>query len=292
MVDALIDQGAAAPLIFDAARLAEARYILDGTGLEIEEGGDHARLEQGRGWIRRFSPPGWRDDEPPRSYAGTVRSSWYALLASTTSTLNVEWLTRLERLSLAEQKLFQAKVARELGIATPDTVVASDPERVPAEFGRELVVKPLGPGSFVDDAGQTRVVFTHLVDRDDERLSDLGGAPFLIQPRVPADAHLRVVTVRDRAWVCALTGASELDWRRDEAAHDSFVAVDGFDDVAAQAPSLARALSVGYSSQDWIVDGERKVFLDLNPGGQWLFLPSAVATAITAEIAEWLAGRT
>jgi hypothetical protein len=290
VVDALVDQGAPPPLVFDAARLAAVGYTLDAAGLEIDEDGDIARLEAGRGWIRRFSPPAWRDDQPPRSYAGALRSSWYALLTSALLTLDVEWLTPLERLSLAEQKLFQAKAARELAILTPDTVVVSDPERVPAEFGRELVVKPLGPGSFVDDEGQTRVVYTNVLDRDDERLAELRGAPFLIQRRVPADTHLRVVTVRDRAWVCALSGANEFDWRRDDAAHDSFVAAEGYDDVATQARALASALSVGYSSQDWIVDGDRRVFLDLNPGGQWLFLPSEVATPVTAAIVDWLGG--
>ena len=288
VADALSRQGAPPPLVFDTARLAEAGYSLDAAGLEIEEDGERVRIEHGRGWIRRFAPPGWRDDEPPRSYGGTVRSAWYALLTGAVSTLDVEWLTPLGRLSLAEQKLFQAKVARELKILTPDTVVVSNPERVPAEFGQQLVLKPLGPGSFVDEEGNTRVVYTNVLDRDDERLSELRGAPFLIQNRVRVDTHLRVVTVLDRAWVCALATTSEFDWRRDDAAHDAFVAVEGYDDVAAGALALASALYVGYSSQDWIVDGERKVFLDLNPGGQWLFLPPDISAGVAAAIAAWL----
>jgi hypothetical protein len=52
---------------------------------------------------------------------------------------------------------------------------------------------------------------------------------------------------------------------------------------------LSAALGVGYSSQDWIedVDGAH-YFLDLNPGGQWLFLP--FADEVTAAIADWLGG--
>ncbi|HVE45526.1 MAG TPA: hypothetical protein VNA57_02100 [Acidimicrobiales bacterium] len=56
---------------------------------------------------------------------------------------------------------------------------------------------------------------------------------------------------------------------------------------------MAGALGVGYSSQDWVVDRSGQPwFLDLNPGGQWLFLPEPAASAVTASVAAWLAGPT
>jgi hypothetical protein len=46
---------------------------------------------------------------------------------------------------------------------------------------------------------------------------------------------------------------------------------------------------VGYSSQDWIVTATGvSHFIDLNPAGQWLFLPNPGAREITDAIAEWL----
>jgi hypothetical protein len=62
--------------------------------------------------------------------------------------------------------------------------------------------------------------------------------------------------------------------------------------LAASAVRLAAALGVGYTSQDWIDDGDRVVFIDLNPGGQWLFLPPEVARPATAAIAKHLVGGT
>ena len=48
-------------------------------------------------------------------------------------------------------------------------------------------------------------------------------------------------------------------------------------------------MNLGYSSQDWI-ESDDMVFVDLNPAGQWLFLPSAVADAVSATIASHLRG--
>jgi hypothetical protein len=33
------------------------------------------------------------------------------------------------------------------------------------------------------------------------------------------------------------------------------------------------------------------VFIDLNPGGQWLFLPTDIAAEVTGALASWLTGR-
>jgi hypothetical protein len=51
---------------------------------------------------------------------------------------------------------------------------------------------------------------------------------------------------------------------------------------------LAQSARVGYSSQDWIVEGGEAYFIDLNPAGQWLFLPEPVASEVSGEIAAWL----
>jgi hypothetical protein len=201
----------------------------------------------------------------------------------------VFWLTPLLNLFAAENKLVQWKAARKLEIAAPKTVVVSDPRLIPDELGEVVVVKPLGPPDFDDDVGATWVVHTREVGRSDRVLDGLGGAPFLVQERLDADRHLRVVTVLDQAWVCELDAEGlALDWRTVDEAHDSFVVSFGEMTVAADAIRLAHALEVRYSSQDWIASGTRRVFLDLNPAGQWLFLPGVVAGDVTQSIAGWL----
>jgi len=278
----------------DTAMLEQSDYALTNDALVLVADGREvavARDQPVRGWIRRLAPPDWRRQAAPASYEGTVRAAWVALLVAIARGLGISWLSNLERLFIAENKLVQQTAAQALGIAVPRSVVASSRERIPADLGDSFIVKPLGPGQFVGDEGVAQVLYAHEVVRDAPELDALAGAPFLVQERLAAERHLRVVTVGAHGWVCALeAGELPVDWRRVDGAHEAFLVSDEHADVADDAVRLAAALGVSYSSQDWLVANGRPYFLDLNPGGQWLFLPEPVSSAVTAQITAWLAG--
>jgi glutathione synthase/RimK-type ligase-like ATP-grasp enzyme len=244
-----------------------------------------------RGWLRRLAPPQWRRDVAPSSHEGAVRAAWVALLIGIARSCAISWLSDIGCLFLAENKVVQQAAAAALGISTPASAVVSESEQIPAALGERFVAKPLGPGQFDDTEGRAQVVFAKELTRGAPELGALGGAPFLLQELLEAERHLRVVTVADRFWVCALEAHDlPLDWRREDRAHDAFEPTEGYPEVGACALELARKLGVGYSSQDWIVARGGRYFLDLNPGGQWLFLPEPVSSEVTAAIATWLAG--
>ena len=242
-----------------------------------------------RGWIRRLAEPDWRQRDAPGTYGAVVRSAWINLLVAIAHGLDVDWLTPLDALTLAENKAFQLLEAQRLGIRTPATAIVSARDRLPPELGDPVVVKPLGPGAYRDEDGAMRVVHAHLVERSSDVLAAIGGAPFLAQERLEAERHLRIVTVGERAWCCRLDATGlPLDWRREEAAHDAFEPTMAYASAGQDALRLARALRSGYSSQDWVVAANAVWFLDFNPGGQWLFLPEPVAGEVTRAIGDWL----
>jgi glutathione synthase/RimK-type ligase-like ATP-grasp enzyme len=282
----------------DLAQLERQQFKLKiaevGTTFSTTSAGskEDATVGQGtRGWIRRLAEPDWRQDASPGTYGGVVRTAWINLLVALAQGLQVEWLTALDALTAAENKALQLLVGQRSGIPIPLTAIVNDRGNLPAELGDPVVVKPLGPGAYREEGEAMRVVHAHLVDRASEILDALPGAPFLVQERLVVERHLRVVTVNERAWCFALDAHDlPLDWRRHEAAHDSFRATTEYAEVASQALRLARALRAGYSSQDWVVDDESVWFLDFNPGGQWLFLPRPGSDEVTEAIASWLAG--
>ena len=192
---------------------------------------------------------------------------------------------------MADNKLVQMRVAASIGLRVPPAVVCSRAHDVPASLGDRLVLKPLGAGHFVHE-GAERVVFARAVGRAELHALPLAGAPFLIQSLIPADRHLRIVTVRDRASVASLDARGlPLDWRADEHAHRAFSA-DAVPELTAVALKLASHLGLGYSSQDWIISAGDAWVIDVNPSGQWLFLPEPIASEVTGQIAGWLAGCT
>jgi glutathione synthase/RimK-type ligase-like ATP-grasp enzyme len=288
--------GGVEPLLLDVASLESAPFVATSSEVRISGRDTTWRLESGapvRGWIRRLAPEDWRLDDPPASHGGVVRAAWMTLLVSFTKTLGIDWLSDIDKLFVAEHKLVQYACAARAGIRVPRTAVASTRELIPPELGDSFVVKALGPGDFLEAGGAGRVVFATELRRTAEELEDLGGAPFLLQETLPAASHLRVVTVGDRGWACELIAAEmPLDWRREAAAHESFRPTADYPEVIEMGLRLAAMLDVGYTSQDWMITAGDAVFLDLNPGGQWLFLPEPVATEVTQAIADWLTGTT
>jgi hypothetical protein len=290
---ALAERGIPAARL-DVSLLERVPYALTDDGLLFSAHHGEVLIPadgQVRGWLRRLAPPDWRRDVAPSSHEGAVRAAWVALLVGIAHGCGISWLSEIERLFVAENKVVQQAAARALGISTPASAVVSERERIPSALGERFVAKPLGPGQFEDPEGQPQVVFAKDLTRGAPELEALGGAPFLLQELIEAEQHLRIVTVADRAWVCALDARDlPLDWRREDRAHDAFKPSDGYADVAGAGLELASKLGVRYSSQDWLVVGGESYFLDLNPGGQWLFLPEPISSEVTAAIAAWLAG--
>ncbi len=263
-------------------------FVLSDEGVcFFEEGGRPLSSGRCRGWLRRIAPEKWHEGVQLDGHSGVVRQAWDSVVASLVELAEVEWLSSLSRIFATEDKLLQLRACRELGLSSPPTLLLTRRDRIPPDFGDDLIVKPFAAGHYREETGDAKVVYATAMARDDPRLDLLAGAPFLIQPCLTAAAHRRIVTVHERAWVCELSaGGVDLDWRSTERAHSSFRLVEN-PEAAARALQLARHLGVGYSSQDWLVDQTGKAhFLDLNPAGQWLFLPAA--EAITSAIADWL----
>jgi hypothetical protein len=238
-----------------------------------------------------LAPEDWRDHATPGGHDAVVRSAWLSTLLTITRLAELDWISPLDALFAAEDKLTQQRACQVVGASTPAMVLVTRPARIPSELGDHLVVKPMAAGHFRDATGTGRVVHATEMHRSDERLDLLAGAPFLVQQCIQAHTHLRIVTVDRDALVCELDATNlPLDWRADEAAHSSFRATSR-PQVAAKAIALTRKLGVGYSSQDWVIDADGTAFfLDLNPAGQWLFLPDDIAEQVTAAIAHWLTG--
>lgn len=282
------------PVVVDVATLESVPYSMSGGALKLSDGNGReisvALEPPTRGWIRRLAPPGWRSPVELDTEEAAARGAWATLIAAIAGARYVDWLTPLERLFIRNNKLLQTHAAERLGITTPATVVTSEPGLIPPELGERLLVKPLGAAHYTDAEGVDWVVWAQTVQRGSELLERLAGAPFILQQAVEAERHLRVVTVEDRCWVCELPAEGlPIDWRRHDPAHESFVAVSE-PAVSRDAVRLANELAVGYSSQDWVVTGDTAYFLDLNPGGQWIFLPDEVAAEVTGAIASWLIG--
>lgn len=276
------------PLIFDADSLHQIGFSYSSDGLAI--GGTEV-VSGSRGWLRRVAPSRWTTGDLVGSVADVSLRARVSLVASLTRFKGCKWITRVDALQAAEDRLHQLAMARSIGIATPKTVVSDDPDEIRRSLGSDAVLKPLATGAFVDESGQPRVVHTAELTEEILTSGDFATAPFVAQERVEVQRHLRVVTAGNEVRTAAIDAAGwPLDWRMAEDAHKAWRRHDS-PDVESQALRLADALGVGFSSQDWLVpENGPAVFIDLNPAGQWMFLPEDVAGPITDHIVGFLSG--
>ena len=278
-----------APLIVDVESLQTNSLTLSAEGpLLTGHNGWTPVHGLGRGWIRRLAPPGWMLGTEAHTRRASQQAAWLAMLVSFIRTSEVDWLTDLDRLLIAENKLLLERTARAVGAPSPKTVLACSPSSAADILGTDrLVAKPIGPSNFLAEGDY---VSTPTSDVSQLIGIDLEPEPFLYQHRVEAVRHLRVVTVGARAWCFGRTVVDDepIDWRYLDSAHTDFHWTRSTE-TEAYAVALAEDLEIGYSSQDWIDDGTTTWVVDINPGGQWLFL-SDRSHEITVAIARWLTG--
>lgn len=280
---------------FDAASIQQLEYCISADGVVVESMNGHGivSLDAGhRGWIRRPLPADWNLGTVVGSKQSVVNSSWQTLVVSLMRNPGCEWLTPPGSLFAAECKVLQLWTASRLGIRTPPTSITAVVDRVRSVSDR-LIAKPLGVDQFWDGPDQGRKVFARHIELADDQLGALlTGAPFILQDQLTAGRHLRLVTVGECAWAFELNADGlPLDWREEAEAHFLWRETQ-VPDVAKDAVRLCAAMGIGYSSQDWIETKDDEVFfVDLNPGGQWLFLPDEQSRKISDGIASWLTGQ-
>lgn len=281
-IQAVVSELRTQPVILDSESLRTTALYMDSSGFTLAD----TPITATRGWLRRLAPPGWLESAEDPSIGGATRGSFLAVLSAVLRMPGVEWLTAVDSIGAVENKPVQYRLVQRSGCSVPEWLVTTNPRLAPSTG--EWVAKPLGPGYFHTADGPRVVPVT---EYDPEQQDYLEGAAFVLQKRVDATMHARVVTVHDRAYAAVLHNAGlPLDWRQDAHAHSSFVP---FEDksLCASAALAARACGVRFSSQDWIRDPLGKWwFVDLNPSGQWLFLPDAVSGPVTSNLASWLVG--
>jgi hypothetical protein len=246
-------------------------------------------------WVRRLAiahalPT---DDEPGVREASVAESrlSMRAWLDG----LDVRVMDRPSIVDGARDKMRQLRVARDVGMAVPATLLSNDPEQVrrfAAELQGAVVAKMLHPFA-LGSPDDERVVFTSPVRPED--LADLAGlsrSPMVFQQAIRSVVELRVTVVGETALVAALDRGPDqpVDWREDAPRLASRWEGGALTpSIQAQLAAILRKLGLRFGAFDLAVDDRGTCwFLEVNPSGEWLWLEQGIglpiADAIAAEL--------
>jgi glutathione synthase/RimK-type ligase-like ATP-grasp enzyme len=222
------------------------------------------------------------------------RATAMGLIAS----LGAFHLDREADIRYAQHKQLQLRVARDLGLEIPRTLITNDPDAVRAfvaDCPAGVMAKMLSSFA-VHEQGREKVVFTTPMRPSDlERLNGLELSPMTFQERVPKALELRVTVVGERVMAAAVdssvAGAGD-DWRRQgEALMNAWRPHPLPREVEGRVLRLMDHFGLNYGAIDLILtpDG-RWVFLEVNPVGEFFWLDRLFTPSISDALADTLLG--
>jgi glutathione synthase/RimK-type ligase-like ATP-grasp enzyme len=237
-------------------------------------------------WWRRPQSPEVSPEVGRASHRHFALSESAEALTGLWHALDAYWMNDPACDQVASRKVYQLRVAQQVGLAIPETVITNCPASA-----RELVARR-GSGGVVYKAfsateaewRETRL----LREQELDLLESVRFAPVIFQEYVEAEVDLRITAVGDALYPAAIHSQEsryKVDFRMDMGAarvEPATLPAEVTDGLRA----LMRRLGLVYGAIDMrrTPDG-RYVFLEVNPSGQWLFVESRTGQPITAAVA-------
>lgn len=209
-----------------------------------------------------------------RDAMSTVRSLFQAIPA--------RWINPWQAYEFHKEKPLQLRLARQLGVTIPATLIGNDPQQV-AEFAKsydQVIFKPVYGGS------HTRFVTDKHLDW--QRLSlALSLSPVTIQEYI-SGTNIRSYVIGDTIYSAEIRTRA-IDFRDDRQAE--LLPIELPEAIQQQCQAIAKAFMLEWTAIDW----RRKptgeyIFLEANPSPMFVYFEQQTGFPITQKLVQLLIG--
>lgn len=235
-------------------------------------------------WFRRcFVPQIVEDDVSDPVHLDVINNSTpLALLGVLLSSFTGRWISDPGATRTAENKLFQLRIARDAGLATPQTLVSNNPTTIRqfcSLLNYQVVVKAIRASL------QTVLLTQKLKPEHLDSDECLRLCPAIYQEYIPGHQHLRVHIFGD--YISAiLIESDDLDWRTNLDVPCRVYDLD--ESVISRLRQVLQALNLRMGVVDLKLNGAVPTWLEINPQGQFLFAEGLTGLPLNAAIADFL----
>lgn len=250
-------------------------------------------------WLRKIATPYIDPKMDTLLRNGCIKESKETLAIFLNELDTVRWIDHLPVVRRAGNKLYQLRMAESIGIKTPKTLIANDPQKV-RRFYRQLkgniVAKMLTPLT-QSMGGNNPFVHTNRIDWEMlKNLETLRFSPMVFQEWIPKEYELRIAYVNGQLFTGAVNcknqdeTPAQADWRTMDTETFKWEPFSVHGEFADKIRQLMKKIGLCFGALDVIVKDGQYVFLEVNPSGEWgmlerdLDLPisNAIANALTA----------
>jgi glutathione synthase/RimK-type ligase-like ATP-grasp enzyme len=272
---------------------------LDSATLILQDGRVVNCLSISAVWYRKPLMPRISSGLPPDQSELAFDECRHALLSWYTLLENRYWISDLQNIRRANDKLLQLREAVSIGFAVPTTIVTNNAQEAWEFYKQEqgnVIFKPISY-SFLssrrnvwEEPTSIKNIFTTLLTNySEEDFVVVNQCPCLFQSYVDKRYELRVTVVRDQVFAAKIHSQerekAKHDWRRDLYSVE-YSACKLPDNIAEQCVELVKRLGLQYGALDLIVTPDDEyVFLEINPSGQYGWIETRVGLRISEALA-------
>ncbi|MCK4660002.1 MAG: alpha-L-glutamate ligase [Phycisphaerae bacterium] len=241
-------------------------------------------------WWRRPQPFNLHPDITDPDHRSFAYGEAHEAVSGLWLALDAFWVNHPTRDEEASHKAYHLKVAREVGLEIPATLITNNPDRARAFVEAR---QPAGTIYKAFSATESCWRETRLLKPEELHLLDnVRFAPVIFQEYVPAALELRVSVVGQEMFAAAIH-SQETEYKVDYRMNMKEAVVEPFEvpgEVRGRLRAFMDRLGLVYGAIDMIKrpDGQF-VFLEINPSGQWLFIEERTGQPITETFACLLA---
>ena len=202
------------------------------------------------------------------------------------------WMNRREVDSLVRNKPYQLAIAHENDFKIPKGIISNDIGAVKDKTSKfkRFIYKPLS--YFIVPPDQ--VLYSSFMTHEDveKKTKNIAQAPCIFQEYIDKNFELRITVVGKKVFAVKINSQknskTKFDWRKDQigVGYEIFVLPTLIQEKLLR---LHRKFRLYYGAYDFIVDVQGEYhFLEVNPGGQWLWMEQILKIEISQAIADAL----
>ncbi len=215
------------------------------------------------------------------------RSQWASFIRNLIVFDKCKWINNPVNTYRAENKMYQLKIAKDVGLATPKTLVCNYLEEN-IEDTTEYIVKSLDTALFFD-GNKEMFTYSNTVTGLELRRSNLSTAPVILQEYLKDKIDIRVTVIGDKLFPVKITtkGIGVIgDWRKtpkDILDYQTFVLPI---DISRKIITIMKKLQLQFGGVDLIYCNKEYYFIEVNPTGEWGWLKFSTDTNLEVEIVD------
>lgn len=215
------------------------------------------------------------DQENAKKECGMFYQSFWELISP-----NAMWINPVNKIRAANSKLLQLKIASEIGLNIPPTIISNDPERIKSfidQSEKKVVCKTLSPMHWINK-NEFRLAYTREISKEDLPSYDiLKMTPAIFQEKIQKLYELRITYFGNYPVAVKIHSQAhpkgEMDWRYMPSKTMMLEQYHLPDSVDQLCKLLMKKLGIVFGCFDFIVTPDYEYyFLEVNESGQFLWI--------------------